>query len=109
MKPRHASALAVIYWCLMTPPFTYDQSMKIAGVDKSAPKARWHLVTTDTYSSIDDCQAAQKSLGRVTQDQIDGETKQGVRMSNQMKSAKIEAAVLAKCIASNDPRLGGNY
>ncbi len=108
MKPRHAAALVLIYWMLMMPPFTYDNSGNITGVDKSAPMVRWHLVTTDTYSSIDDCQTAQNAWGRATQDKMDGLTGQGVRIPNRDKSARIGAAALSRCVASNDPRLNGN-
>src|SRR3979490_3004768 len=51
MKPRHAAALVLVGWYLMTPPVRPDGSVNVA-----APLSKWK--TSNTYDAADECKKA---------------------------------------------------
>jgi hypothetical protein len=44
MRPRHAAALALVGWCLLTPP-----EMSNYGPNTHAPISRWHIEAFPVY------------------------------------------------------------
>lgn len=44
MRPRHATALALVVWYLMRPPLPHLNAKTIRRVDPAAPLARWIVV-----------------------------------------------------------------
>lgn len=63
MKPRHAVALALIGWYLMTPPPKFDPATHLAvpgAVDIYAPFKFWDQ--RKIFDSAQECEAAQRSF-----------------------------------------------
>jgi hypothetical protein len=76
MKPRHAAALALVVWYLMTPPALPHDPER---VDESAPLSQWDVQTK--VDSRDQCDAERTRLTGTPLGRV------------------------AKCIASDDLRL----
>jgi hypothetical protein len=97
MKPRHAAALALIGWYLMTPPALTGASTLGAPVytDVDAPISKWNIV--ESFDSARACQdSIKKQLASIQKhpegcDTVGGQVCRGYTM--------------AKCIATDDPRL----
>jgi len=64
MKPRHAAALALVGWYLMTPPIDpasrFDPKFSVQQLDMKAPVYNWWIA--DTFNTSDDCKAAIASM-----------------------------------------------
>lgn len=64
MKLRHAAALALVIWYLMTPPIDpasrSDPRFSVQHLDKKAPLYTWWIA--DTFKTSDDCKAAIASM-----------------------------------------------
>jgi hypothetical protein len=91
MKPRHAAALALVGWYLLTPPL--DQDGK---VDWSAPYSQWmHLASYDTAEK---CERERALFGASTGKEV------GVPEGQQRQFH--QSFVNARCISSEDPGLG---
>ena len=91
MNLRHAAALALVGWYLMTPPLYKE------GANWNAPLSDWSI--SKSFDSAADCEQARQQL-------VD----QGFKFNN-AKTATIDqrqaGAVFmgANCVASDDPRL----
>ncbi len=97
MKPRHAAALALVGWYLMSP--LVDQ--KAAKIVYEAPLTYWeHEGSFDTAA---ECERKRKEnvrwITNLTIKRTD--TSPGSHLG-------LDSALAAKCIASDDPRLKGN-
>ena len=92
MKPRHAAALALVGWYLISPPLYGTHAEK---VDPKAPFSKWVIV--GKYDTIQDCESdldAMKSNETLPSDPIN-------------KRTEIILFENTQCIASDDPRLKG--
>jgi len=88
---RHAAALALFGWYLITPPWTYrseDRSKPVAQrrytANPDAPYSQWSI--EQSFDSADKCEEGRK----------EGQTWANNQLSNWL---------YAICIASDDPRL----
>ena len=88
MTLRHAAALALVGWYLMSPPF--DASLKKPDLD--APLAKW--------SQIGSFDTAQECNG---QEAYNLKQAHAARVTGLL----LETDEAAQCIASDDPRLKG--
>jgi hypothetical protein len=92
MKPRHAAALALVGWYLITPPTSKN------AIHDDLPLSKWEKVgTLDTASQ---CEDALKDLDNPSIDQHMQETV----TPEEYKSFK-QFMDDAKCVSSADPRL----
>jgi hypothetical protein len=89
MKPRHATALALLGWYLMTPPLR-SPGGELA---PEAPLSKWR--SPHAYDSARECERAKEAY-----------VKSAKRGEQQASDRGFSAAILlAQCIASDDPRL----
>lgn len=79
---RHAAALALCGWYLMTPPMDAGHH-----IDTNAPLSRWQILSS--FDNANDCAI-------VTQD---------LRDDKNAASWKRRRSMLAVCISTDDPRL----
>jgi len=86
MKPRHAAALALIGWYLMTPPMDMRPPLDVTRVDRDAPLPRWGIV-----ESFDSASACEKKRSR-----LQGQSGQAYHLF-----------LGAICVSMDDPRLKG--
>jgi hypothetical protein len=107
MKPRHAAALALVYWILMVPPMQADpvppgHYQKLTRVDGNAPLTRWALYAhSKTASGCNQLRSA-----KIKEAQRLYSSASGPYASDQrIESEQIEQA---QCVSSDDPRLKGN-
>jgi hypothetical protein len=99
MNLRHAGALALIGWYLMVPPLVGDPFW----VDADAPISRWEI--DSSYDIASDCEAALSRAIRA-KGLTESEIRRGVEPgSTAMLSFPLG---MAKCIATDDPRLKGD-
>jgi hypothetical protein len=104
MKPRHAAALALVGWYLMTPPVSKDGDTVMVGgrpFDVSAPISEWHF--QGSFDSAVACGTAQNSAESF-------KVPPGVDPKEQKWLAKNLQSIFAlgRCIATDDPRLKPN-
>jgi hypothetical protein len=102
MKSRHAAALALVGWYLMTPP------LNLAGVpDSGAPISSWH--NERSFDSARDCEEGKDTVlesrlegaKRLEEIQIQ---KDPEGFAKYIRWTRSEFAA-SKCIATDDPRL----
>ena len=97
MTIRHASALALVGWYLMTPPALPDTDQNHGApvyTDINAPISRW-----ETIESFDEALACQNSLRQHL------ERIRTVRNCDTIGGPVCRGFKTAKCIATDDPRL----
>lgn len=94
---RHAAALALVGWYLMTPPLSYPTPGGPASLDYKAPLGTWTI--SRAFDSAKECEDYKlMAEGRTKKDQNPiGETNAKERFAN--------ALVFSQCIATDDPRL----
>jgi hypothetical protein len=92
MKPRHASALALVGWYLMVPPF----SAKEVFPDK--PLSDWQ--PADIYSTRTECEEGKRD----TVQEMTAFLADAYKMA---PTPKVKALQAGKCIETDDPRLKG--
>ena len=105
MKPRHAAALVLVGWYLMMPPLVRvppdprDPSRDSAVPDSDAPLGKWFW--SGSFDSADACQRSQEKEIAETQ------RRNSLSPSPPAKvDRNVEVAFwVARCIASDDPRL----
>jgi hypothetical protein len=111
MNPRHAAALVLVGWYLMTPPQKY-------GDDPDAvPLGRWAI--SQSFDSARPCEYARKKMiakfrnDMVNEDGTDKQTWDAVNdvfsspstKKTPFEGTKINAREFAVCVATDDPRL----
>lgn len=105
MNLRHAAALALVGWYLMTPPVESCTGAFSGGACHQVPLEKWQIV--GTYDSSSGCEKA-KSLwiekGQMYLADIEASSRsRTTRMSLNEASATTDMA--ATCITRADPRL----
>jgi hypothetical protein len=101
MKPRHAAALALVGWYLMVPPLVGTPPNQVS-VNLGAPLSEWE--TYDSYDSAADCHNAaleQLAISEHVSAHHNCDTE------NTCETLQTQTK-LAKCIATDDPRLKGD-
>jgi hypothetical protein len=88
MKIRHAAALALVGWYLVTPPSTLPPD-----VSYKAPLRKWRIVRS--FDTADDCEDSRSSFFE--------ESRQKVALN--MLEPTYRDFMFAECIATDDPRL----
>ena len=96
MNPRHAAALALVGWYLITPPLSSD-GKRVVGY---APLSGWSI--GQSFDSATECEHAR--IEQVTSARYVAEKARDPDPSN---SVLVLDASLGKCVATNDPRLKG--
>ena len=117
MRIRHAAALALMGWYLISPPLTKDPINPVTGTGwpaTDAPLSKWTIL--DSYDSAADC-GIERDKDRMQDVQglqkIDNEghwslSRSGHRDPNYAVAvAQMLAGTEAECIATDDPRLAG--
>ena len=103
MKPRHAAALALVGWYLMTPPPALFHD---AHRGSQAHLSLWEI--RGNYTSAVDCEKAltkvQNEMLRKEQDDLETAARADANLDDQANYA-YEAAHLARCLSADDPRL----
>ena len=92
MNCRHAAALALVGWYLMSPPLSLSSSRQIS-LDLSKPLSEWYPL--EGYDTEADCNK-----------EIDAMNKRAVSMAREYHHM-LELSH-AQCVATDDPRLKGN-
>jgi hypothetical protein len=91
MKPRHAAALALVGWYLMTPPPELDQAsgkFNFGSVDLMMPLSGWTI--EDSFDSVQECKKEQAAM---------------IADDRRVKALRLRADMAALCIGTDDPRL----
>ena len=97
MKPRYTAALAVVGWCLITPP-----PGPSGNPDFSAPISEWSDMAA--FDSAAACKKAHDSEFKSAQKAL-----MDVKSEEDLEVRDLASAVKAsRCIATDDPRLKGN-
>jgi hypothetical protein len=105
MNRRHAAALALVGWYLMTPPLDTGNLP-----DDHAPISSWR--NEQSFDSAQDCEQ-----GKITvfENRIEGlkklekmQTRPAPELFEQVLRWTREVFAASKCIGTDDPRLKGN-
>jgi hypothetical protein len=88
MNFRHAAALALVGWYLLTPPSSAEGKFK-----ENAPLTNW--LHNGSYDSAASCEAVHRKLNRAPVLGVTADEQNHVRMS----------FMLSRCISTDDPRL----
>jgi len=98
MNPRHAAALALVGWYLMTPPVGNDLQ-----IYSQAPLTEWRV--EEAADSSDRCNDAKLALFNRADAEIKQQKHETLDPSLNLPLAAMKVALAAQCIASDDPRL----
>ena len=102
MKPRHATALAIVAWYLMIPPIGADNK-----VDAHAPLLEWRKgVTFNSQKECDDSlkDAIQNPM-TPAEYQTATEATRKAKMKPLSMSEMTKRTAQSLCVAADDPRL----
>ena len=99
MNLRHAVALALVGWYLMTPPLSGRPGAYV--VSDGAALSQWHI--DQSFDSAIECEQAR--IDHVASERYIAE-KAG--HPNPGEDVLVRDAMTSQCIATNDPRLKGN-
>ena len=99
MKPRHAAALALVYWWLMLPP--------LVGNDPGRSDATRLLIEWSRgafYGTQSQCEAARTKLSNIVKDPQKRQIHfpAGSRHAAMFRYDRVMSAI---CVADDDPRL----
>ena len=102
MNPRHAAALALVGWYLITPPDCNRPTDRL-NCQSHFSLGSWQIV--DVFDTAADCKAAQEQKSERASDEWNGyhgktDTKAFAKIARDVSEADH-----ALCIASDDPRL----
>lgn len=103
MKRRHAAALALVGWYLMTAPVSDHGAI----VDQDAPLSEWskaQLFDTESACEAERQQAitdSQEAAALVPDSDVDKDDKQEA-------TDTVHQTIVSRCVDSNDPALGNN-
>jgi hypothetical protein len=111
MKLRHAAALALVGWYLMTPPVTTVKgSDRYYRVLARAAICDWE--SSQRFDSRADCESARltarQNLSGASEANYDFSDSNGKALQGTLDDAQRAAALFSKCIATDDPRLKPN-
>ena len=93
MKPRHAAALALVGWYLMTPPPPFNPS---------TPLSKWSRMGKTDYASEGECTADREKL------QVAFRDPGNIPPEHITATIMVKAMAHLLCVATDDPRLKGN-
>jgi hypothetical protein len=108
MKIRHAAALALVGWYLMTPPACKLFDCNKRFVNSRATIRRWEI--GGTFGSSADCEIAREKLRQKARHDEEVELEAAAREDanpDDQAVAAFEAARLGKCVSKDDPRFKG--
>ncbi len=94
MNLRHAAALALVGWYLMTPPPLVPPRGEVL-VDALAPLSNWRVF--HAYDSAKQCEQQHSAMF--------DEAKGHQNSTDASERAVFQMAMSAQCIATDDPRL----
>jgi len=122
MTPRHAAALALVGWYLMTPPTDYVTHLPNGSPNLDAPFSYWR--NEGSFDSAKECKVglenniefAKQIEKKVRKEESEQqESAEEEKMDQQgnvpkgfyrgLRGYALTAAVSAQCIATDDPRL----
>jgi len=105
MNLRHAAALALAGWYLMTPPIESCLGAFSGGSCKKTPLSKWQIgATRDSLADCEESKAVWIEKGRMYLGRSDARSRtRGLRMAPD--EASYLADTEATCVASDDPRL----
>jgi|HubBroStandDraft_3_1064219.scaffolds.fasta_scaffold1822810_1 hypothetical protein len=96
MNLRHAAALALVGWYLISPPFVGDPFY----IDHTAQLSEWKIESS--YDTAEQCERARKRKSGDIGASLSG------RILEPGSRAMMDAALgYLQCVASDDPRLEG--
>ena len=100
MTARHAAALALAGWYLMSPPISYPATKGLS--DKDAPLSTWYLQRS--FDSAEECERARRKADDEASRKIHGLAESHSIIERQQ--AQILALdKLDRCVETDDPRL----
>jgi hypothetical protein len=102
MKSRHATALAIVLWCLMIPPIGADNK-----IDPHAPLPRWRRgVGFESQKQCDDAlKEAIKNPMTPTEYQAAAKATRKAKMKPLSMAEMTKRTAESLCVAGDDPRL----
>ena len=95
MNPRHAAALALVGWYLMTPPITGDANGR-SWIDFKVPFTQWTII--DKFNNEEDCRMALRYHELLAE-------KVGAPGDAESKQLWQEAFSKARCAVLDDSRV----
>ena len=90
MNLRHAAALALVGWYLMTPPLSWSSDRKVIGSDLSRPLSQW--LPGLVFDTEAECNK-----------EIDAMNRRAASYAREHRTLLDIAH--ARCVATDDPRL----
>ena len=114
MNPRHAAALALVGWYLISPPVFENKKTGDEKILREAPLAHWDV--RDSFDTAAECRRLRDdnsaaALKRSKKEdaqidaQVDAEMKWEKGATRKATQTDVSVEMMAKCIASDDPRL----
>ena len=107
MNLRHAAALALVDWYLITPPVCRSNDCIKPLVDPDAPLWQW-IRAGKRFDSIDDCELARQGVAKKAQREEEDELERAAEQDanpEEQAVAKFEGARSMRCVSTDDPRL----
>ena len=109
MKSRHAAALALVGWYLLSPPFINDKTHRSLFAVK-APLSQWYML--EVFDTAKECEKALESTRkRASEDEKNPNEDATWNQFPDAKSffqATLEAFSNSVCVASDDPHLASS-
>jgi hypothetical protein len=99
VKPRHAAALALVGWYLLTPPFD-----DLGRVNAKARFSAWD--NWDAYDSAVKCELDKAKIIGLAKAKVGRHSASPRRAA--ADQSFLEAVLLGQCVAADDPRLESN-
>jgi hypothetical protein len=96
---RHAAALSIAGWFLMTAPLSNQGTV----VDQSAPLSEWKKARH--FASEQECDAERQENINDSQDEMELAPNSEIDSSKGEANVALSAAMASQCIADNDPRI----
>jgi len=105
MTPRHAAALALVGWYMMTPPIESCIGASSGRSCEQTPLSRWQIrATYDSRANCEKSKAVWIEKGRMYLGESDARSRTpGSRVGPD--EAYDMAEIEATCVATDDPRL----
>jgi hypothetical protein len=102
MKFRHAAALALVGWYLMTAPVTEQ-----GAINQDAALSEW--TKASHFDAESDCDARRKEKIRDSEDEVELAPKSEADEDGKRDADKdLNAALVSQCVADDDPRITGS-
>jgi hypothetical protein len=99
LKPRHAAALVLVGWYMITPPISYD-TKATPWINFKAPLTEWTII--EKYQSKEDCVHALSGRDHLAE-------QAGKRGDVETKESWRQAFSKARCSAENDLLPNGGF